>query len=123
MAALWCNTDIVLQTLDQATLAQATGRSVLAEFIEKWLADLESFYGLHDRKVCALGLCTLLQIASKRPHDIAKIGTRILPSICMLLENLEKVYAERAQEENESDDSEEEYESGDADLEGKKKRF
>lgn len=48
---------------------------------------------LHDRKVCTLGLCTLLQLATRRPHDVAQIADKILPSTCLLLENLEKVYA------------------------------
>ena len=90
---------------------------MLLEFINKWFADLDCFFGLHDRKVCVLGLCTLLQLASKRPHDIAQISNRILPSICMTLENLEKVYTERAQEE-----SDDEYEDIDADLDGIYKR-
>lgn len=118
MAGLWCSTDTVLQTLDQATLAQNTGRSVFLEFIDKWFADLDSVFGLHDRKVSVLGLCTLLQMASKRPHDISQVAPNILPSICLMLENLEKIYAERAQEEADEDDSDEEYESGDADLDG-----
>jgi hypothetical protein len=121
VAALWCNTEVVLQTLDQATLAQNTGHSVLLEFINKWLDEIDSFYGMHDRKVCALGLCTLLQMGSKRPHDIAQMSTRLLPSICTVLESLEKSYANQAKEdeEDDEDDSDDDYdESGDADLEG-----
>ena len=42
--------------------------------------------------MCALGLCTLLQKAStyKRP-DVAKFCEKILPSICLILENLDRV--------------------------------
>jgi hypothetical protein len=54
--------------------------------------------------VCVLGLCTLLQLATKRPHDIAHVSDKLLPSACMLLESLEKVYAARAQEDEEDDD-------------------
>ena len=43
--------------------------------------------------VVILGLCTLLQLVTKRPHDVAQIADKILPSTCTLLENLEKVYA------------------------------
>ena len=71
------------------------------------------WFRLHDRKICTLGMCTLLQLATTRPHDVAQIACKILPSTCSLLENLEKVYAARAQE-----GSEDEYEEVDADLEG-----
>ena len=45
IAGLWCNTDIVLQTLDQASIAQNNGRSVLLDFIQKWLSDIDCFFG------------------------------------------------------------------------------
>jgi hypothetical protein len=101
-----------LQVFDQASVAQNTGRSVLLDFLEKWLSDIDCFFGLHDRKICTLGLCTLLQLATKRPHDASQIAGKILPSACNLLENLEKVYAARAQEE--ADDI---YEEVDGDFE------
>lgn len=112
IAGLWCNTEVVIQTLDNATAVQNNGRSVLLDFLQKWLSDIDCFFGLHDRKVCTLGLCTLLQLATKRPHDVAQIADKLLPSTCLLLENLEKVYAARAQE-----TSDDEYEDADADLE------
>jgi importin-7 len=108
IAALWCNTDIVLQTLDNASAIQNTGRSVLLDFLQKWFNDMDCFFGLHDRKVCVLGLCTLLQLATKRPHDVAQISDKIIPSICLNLENLEKVYAARAQEDNEDENEDDE---------------
>jgi len=111
VAGLWCNTEVVLQTLDNYSLAQNNGRSVLLDFLEKWLSDIDCFFGLHDRKICTLGLCTLLQLATKRPHDVAQIADKILPSTCTLLENLEKVYAARAQE-----NSDDEYEEVDGDF-------
>jgi hypothetical protein len=107
IAALWCNTDVVLQTLDNATSIQNNGRSVFLEFLQKWFTDIDCFFGLHDRKVCALGLCTLLQMATKRPHDVAQLSDKIIPSVCMILENLEKVYTARAQEDSDDDDFEE----------------
>lgn len=111
IAGLWCNTEVVLQVLDQASAVQNNGRSVLLDFLQKWLNDIDCFFGLHDRKICTLGLCTLLQLATKRPHDVAQIAGKILPSTCNLLENLEKVYAARALE-----GSDDEYEEVDADF-------
>jgi hypothetical protein len=45
IAALWCNTDIVLQTLDNATAIQNNGRSVFLEFLQKWFSDIDCFFG------------------------------------------------------------------------------
>ncbi len=47
IAALWCNTEVVIQTLDNASIVQNNGRSVLLEFLQKWLAEIESFYGYY----------------------------------------------------------------------------
>jgi importin-7 len=109
IAALWSNTEVVIRTLDNVSIVQ--NRSVLLEFLHKWIEDIDCFFGVHDRKVCALGLSTLLQIASKRPHDVAQVADKILPSMCIVFENLERAYANRAQEE-----LEDEYEDTDAEL-------
>ena len=45
IAGLWCNTEIVLQTLDNASIVQNNGRSVLLEFLQKWLNDIDCFFG------------------------------------------------------------------------------
>ena len=45
VAALWCNTDIVLRTLDNVTLSQNTGESVLLKFLQQWLGDIDAFQG------------------------------------------------------------------------------
>lgn len=111
VAALWCNTDAVIQTLDNFSMSQNNGRSVLLDFVNKWLADIDCFFGLHDRKVCALGLNTLLQLASKRRPDVDQVTDKLLPSMCMILENLEKVYQNAANE-----DSDDDFEDADADL-------
>jgi hypothetical protein len=46
-------------------------------------------------------------MATKRPHDVAQLSDKIIPSVCMILENLEKVYTARAQEDSDDDDFEE----------------
>jgi hypothetical protein len=112
VAALWCSTETVLNILDQISIQQNTGRSFLLDFLQKWFADLDCYFGLHDRKICVLGLCTLLQIATKRPHDVAQVTDKLLPSAVLLLEGLEKVYALR-----EKDDSEDEFEETDGEFE------
>jgi len=45
IAAIWCNTETVLQTLDTVSISQNTGRSVLLDFLQKWLSDIDCYYG------------------------------------------------------------------------------
>ena len=45
IAALWCNTDIVLRKFDNVTIAQNGGESVFLDFLNKWLADIDAFMG------------------------------------------------------------------------------
>lgn len=103
ISALWCSTDIVLRTLDNVTIMQNNGDNMLIRFIEQWLTNIESFEGIHERKVSGLGLCTLLELAPKRPHDLIHISNKLLPNCCILYTDLEKVYQARAKEDNESD--------------------
>lgn len=109
IAALWCNTDVLLQTLDNFSMSH--GRSVMLDFVNKWFGDIDCFFGIHDRKVCALGLNTLLQLMVKRSAELEQIGSKLLPSMCTVLDDLSKAYENRAREE-----SDDEYEETDADL-------
>ena len=45
IAALWCNTEIVLRTFDNVTLSQ-NGESIFLDFLNKWLSDMDMFQGL-----------------------------------------------------------------------------
>ncbi len=45
IAGLWCNTEVVLQVLDQASAAQNNGRSLLLDFVDKWFNDIDCFFG------------------------------------------------------------------------------
>ncbi len=45
IAGIWCNTEVVLQTLDNVSISQNTGRSVLLDFLQKWLTDIDCYYG------------------------------------------------------------------------------
>ncbi len=53
----------------------------------------EPFLGLHDRKVCVLGLCHLLQM----PDSPAVSGhaQQLVPSLILLFEGLKRAYAAR----------------------------
>lgn len=34
--------------------------SLIKKFVDQWIHDTDCFIGLHDRKVCVLGLCLLI---------------------------------------------------------------
>ena len=68
-----------------------------------------SVVSLHDRKLCVLGLCTLLQMNGGRPQALSECAPQIIPSLILLFDGLKRAYAAKAQEceeesEDESDD-------------------
>jgi len=34
--------------------------SLIKKFVDQWIHDTDCFIGLHDRKLCVLGLCMLI---------------------------------------------------------------
>lgn len=69
---------------------------------------------IHDRKLCVLGLCTLISLGDAKPQVLSEVASKIVPSLILLFDGLKRAYESRAQEEEE----EEEEEDGD-DCEGK----
>jgi hypothetical protein len=61
-------------------------------FIKQWIAETDCFLGLHDRKVCILGLCALLQ-SQNRPAAIEECSKEIMPSLILLFDGLKRAYA------------------------------
>ena len=49
-------------------------------------------YRLHDRKVCALGLCCLMDTPSSRPASVSQMAGVILPSAIMIFNGLKRAY-------------------------------
>lgn len=82
-------------------------------FIKQWLHDADCFLGIHDRKLCVLGLCTLISMPNK-PATLIEMSSRVVPALILLFEGLKRAYAAKAQEAAE----EEESESSDGELEG-----
>ncbi|XP_050295459.1 importin-7 [Anthonomus grandis grandis] len=80
-------------------------------FIKQWLHDTDCFLGIHDRKLCVLGLCTLIGLGQK-PPVLIEMAPKIVPSLILLFDGLKRAYAAKAQAEAE----EEESDSEDADL-------
>ncbi|XP_061173648.1 importin-7-like [Saccostrea echinata] len=107
IAALYYNTPLLLDTLTKLQIDNITG-SILEQFLKQWLHDVDCFLGLHDRKICVLGLCSLINMAGNRPQEISSVGPQILPASLVLFQGLKRAYASKAQEENEDSDDEDE---------------
>lgn len=78
--------------------------------------------GIHDRKLCVLGLCTLISAAPAHPCIVEESAQQIIPSILLLFDGLKRAYATKAyrskyREDNdmEDDDDSEEVLSSDED--------
>lgn len=86
--------------------------NVLQHFFEEWLNNINSFCGLHDRKVCALGFSKLLTLEpSKRPSVVDQIIPRIIPNILKMFDNLKESYKLKANADAESRDSDSDIDS------------
>lgn len=48
---------------------------------------------LHDRKLCVLGMCTLLSMSPHRPVVLNECVQQIIPSLIVLFEGLKRAYA------------------------------
>ena len=51
---------------------------VFRHFLQQWIHDTDCFIGLHDRKLCVLGLVHLLQMPDNAA--VAEISQQLLPS-------------------------------------------
>ncbi|CAG2170636.1 unnamed protein product [Oppiella nova] len=103
IAALFYNTSLTFQILDQLQIPNSN-QSLVNHFISKWIADTHCFLGLHDRKMCVLGLCTLMALDStKRPQALTEMANQLVPSLLLLFDGLREAYKSKAVNEYESD--------------------
>lgn len=107
IAALYYNPQILFNVLDGIP-------DFTKHFIKQWLCDADCFLGIHDRKMCVIGICTLISLPNKPPALIEE-AQKIVPSLIMIFEGLKRAYTAKALE----DGNEEESESSDDDFEGK----
>lgn len=70
-------------------------------------------FRLHDRKLCVLGICTLLEMGPQRPN-LDEIMPKLLPSCLVLFDGLKRAYEIRAEadEETSSEEDDEEEDEG-----------
>ncbi|XP_063372899.1 importin-7 [Cydia amplana] len=119
IAILYCNPVLLFTILDK--LQQAVpNASITQHFIKQWIHDTDCFMGLHDRKLCVLGICTLLEMGPCRP-PLEAVVPNMLPSCLVLFDGLKRAYEARADadedtdSEDEDDDQDEEVLSSDED--------
>merc|ERR1712020_681764 len=89
---------------------------IIKNFIAQWIHDTDCFIGLHDRKLCVLGLCQIMTMPTL--PGIEEFAPRILPSLILLFDGLKRAY-EAQKDADDSDDSEsdtDDYDGGEADV-------
>lgn len=63
-------------------------------------------FRIHDRKLCVLGLCTLISLGDAKPPVLSEVSDKIIPSLVLLFDGLKRAYESRAQEEEEEEEEE-----------------
>ncbi|NXY43556.1 IPO8 protein, partial [Ceuthmochares aereus] len=93
IAALYYNPDLLLHTLENIRFPH-NSEPITAQFINQWMNDTDCFLGLHDRKMCIIGLSILMELQN-RPPAVDAVAAQIVPSILLLFLGLKQVYALR----------------------------
>ncbi|KAL0962618.1 hypothetical protein UPYG_G00342830 [Umbra pygmaea] len=93
IAALYYSPALLIHTLDNMHFPHSP-QPITAHFINQWMNDTEFFLGLHDRKMCIIGLSVLLELPS-RPAVVERVAAQIVPSILLLFLGLKHLYASR----------------------------
>uniref|UniRef100_A0A8P4KLA6 Importin 7 n=1 Tax=Dicentrarchus labrax TaxID=13489 RepID=A0A8P4KLA6_DICLA len=111
IAALYYSPPLLLNTLENLRFPNNT-EPITNHFITQWLKDVDCFLGLHDRKMCILGLCALIDL-EHRPQAVNQVAGQLLPAAILLFNGLKRAYACRAEHENDEDDDDEDGEDED----------
>ena len=118
IAALYYNPALLLQIMEKIHLPNTT-EPITHQFLRQWLNDADCFLGLHDRKICVLGLCALMEASPARIPAVSTVAEKIMPSLLILFSGLQRAYQHRAEEDGSEDGGgdEDEYEEGELDDE------
>ncbi|TNN86608.1 Importin-7 [Liparis tanakae] len=73
IAALYYSPPLLLNTLENLRFPNNT-EPITNHFITQWLKDVDCFLGLHDRKMCILGICALIDL-EHRPQAVNQLGS------------------------------------------------
>jgi len=82
IAAMYYNPGLLLATLEKIQMPGMPG-SVFGHFVQQWIHDTDCFIGLHDRKLCVLGLVHLMQMSDN--PAVAAHAPQLVPSALLLL--------------------------------------
>lgn len=93
IAALYYNPTLLIHTLENIRFPHSP-EPITAQFINQWMNDTEFFLGLHDRKMCVIGLSILMELPS-RPAVLEEVVGQIVPSVLLLFLGLKHIYASR----------------------------
>ncbi|XP_057179686.1 importin-8 isoform X2 [Triplophysa rosa] len=93
IAALYYNPTLLIHTLENIRFPHSP-EPITAQFINQWMNDTEFFLGLHDRKMCIIGLSVLMELPS-RPAALQEVAGQIIPSVLLLFLGLKHIYASR----------------------------
>ncbi|XP_043944138.1 importin-8 [Protopterus annectens] len=93
IAALYYSPVLLLHTLENIRFPHST-EPITAQFINQWMNDTDCFLGVHDRKMCIIGLSILIDFQN-RPPAVETVAAQIVPSILLLFLGLKQVYAMR----------------------------
>lgn len=93
IAALYYNPTLLMHTLENIRFPHSP-EPITAQFINQWMNDTECFLGLHDRKMCIIGLSVLMELPS-RPAALEEVAGQVIPSILLLFLGLKHIYTSR----------------------------
>ncbi|MBN3288989.1 IPO7 protein, partial [Polypterus senegalus] len=88
IAALYYSPPLLLNTLENLRFPNNT-EPITNHFISQWLNDVDCFLGLHDRKMCVLGLCALIDL-EQRPQVLNQVAGQLLPATILLFNGLKR---------------------------------
>ncbi|KAM8973357.1 importin-8 [Pelodytes ibericus] len=93
IASLYYNPALLLNTLEQIRFPHSA-EPITAQFVNQWVNDTDCFLGLHDRKMCIIGLSILMELPN-RPPAVTAVASVIVPSILLLFLGLKQVCRNR----------------------------
>ncbi|XP_046861110.1 importin-7-like [Xenia sp. Carnegie-2017] len=84
VSTLYYNPIFLPTILDKLHLPESS-EPITVQFFAQWMDDANCFFGLHDRKMFVLGLCSILGIRSDmRPKGLHDCASQILPSLLLI---------------------------------------
>merc|ERR1719460_2036146 len=119
IAAMYYDAQLFLNTLQNRANEAGSNQDaglILKNFIGQWLHDTDCFIGLHDRKLCVIGLCQVMTMPNLPGMD--EYAPRLLPSLILLFDGLKRAYEAQkdADDSDDSDSATDDEDGGEADV-------